>query len=282
MPEITTLAAHTSNDLILEVIERDGACILGDAMPVGVRAAINDELESFIADTEFGRDEFTGTKTQRTGALVARSPLCRETITEATILSLATAFLSPFSKRLILNTTQVIRISPGETDQDFHRDRHAWGTHLPREIETQLSTIWALSEFSEKNGATRLVPGSHRWDWERQAQPGEICQAVMAPGSVLIFTGSVLHSGGGNQSQQPRTGLNITYCLGWLRQEENQYLSCPPDVAKTLNAELQDLLGYTQGDYALGYYSVPKPNGKNAAGIRPPEFAVGRKTGRQA
>lgn len=277
MPELETLDALNSTDRIIAAFERDGACIVANAMPEELRTMVSDELAPFIEDTAFGRDEFTGKKTQRTGALVARCPSCREVVTNAEVMDLAKEFLSPFSKKLLLNTTQAINISPGEGAQDLHRDRFAWGTNLPKEIETQLSTIWALTEFSEANGATRIVPGSHRWDWQRQAQPEEICQAVMEPGSVLLFTGSVIHSGGRNKSTQQRIGLNITYCLGWLRQEENQYLSCPPEVAKDLSPELQDLLGYTQGDYALGYYSAPTPSTPGTSGILPPENAVGQK-----
>ncbi len=277
MPELETFAAPFSTVRILEAFKRDGACIVSNAMPHELRATVSEELAPFIADTAFGRDEFTGKKTQRTGALVARCPSCREVVTNAEVMDLARKFLSPFSKKLLLNTTQAINISPGEGAQDLHRDRFAWGTNLPKEIETQLSTIWALTEFSEANGATRIVPGSHRWDWNRQAQPDEICQAVMAPGSVLLFTGSVIHSGGCNESTRQRTGLNITYCLGWLRQEENQYLSCPPEIAKDLSPELQDLLGYTQADYALGYYSAPTPSTPGTSGILPPENALGQK-----
>ena len=97
----------------------------------------------------------------------------------------------------------------------------------------------------------------------------------MSKGSVLFYSGSVLHSGGENRSDHARLGLNITYCLGWLRQEENQYLSCPPHIARDLEPELQELIGYTQGDYALGYYSDPEA-GPERAGLLPPEWALGR------
>jgi ectoine hydroxylase-related dioxygenase (phytanoyl-CoA dioxygenase family) len=100
------------------------------------------------------------------------------------------------------------------------------------------------------------VPGSHRWPWERRAERHEITQAIMTKGSVLLYSGTVVHSGGQNESDSMRLGLNLTYCLGRLRQEENQYLSCPPHIAKDLAPELQELLGYTQGGYALGYYSL--------------------------
>ena len=103
----------------------------------------------------------------------------------------------------------------------------------------------------------------------------------MSAGSVFLYSGSVLHSGGENRSDMSRLGLNITYCLGWLRQEENQYLSCPPHIAKDLEPELQDLLGYTQGTYALGYYSDPENRFDNFD-ILPPEMSLGRKPGEDA
>ena len=170
--------------------------------------------------------------------------------------------------------TQTIRIHPGGDKQTLHRDRFAWGSYLPKSIEPQLNTIWALTEFTEENGATRCVPGSHTWDWEERADSDQFAYAEMSPGSVFFYTGSILHSGGANHSEHARLGVNLTYCLGWLRQEENQYLSCPPDIAKDLEPELQDLLGYTQGDFALGYYSDPyRSDGGRILG---PESVIGR------
>ena len=110
--------------------------------------------------------------------------------------------------------------------------------------------MWALTDFTRENGATRVIPGSPDWPDGRRADKDEIAQAEMTRGSVLLYTGSVLHAAGANDSDDDRVGLNITYSLAWLRQEENQYLSCPPEIAKTLSTELQDLLGYTLGSYA--------------------------------
>ena len=98
----------------------------------------------------------------------------------------------------------------------------------------------------------------------------------MSAGSVLLYSGSVIHGGGANRSDMSRLGLNITYCLGWLRQEENQYLSCPPHIAKELDPQLQELLGYTSGNYALGYYSDPLAT-EAGSDILPPEAALGRR-----
>lgn len=254
---LTTLPATADASAVLAAMETDGAVIVKDLMPTPQRQRLVDELAPWLERTPMGRDDFTGHRTQRTGALVARTPACRDVIINPMVVGAAESFLAPWTERIVLHLTQSIRIHPGQGKQILHRDRLAWGTHLPTSIEPQFNTIWALTDFTADNGATRVVPGSHRWDWEQRATPEQQCQAEMPASSVLLYSGSVLHSGGENCSSEPRLGLNITYCLGWLRQEENQYLSCPPEIARDLDPRLQELLGYTQGNYALGYYSAP-------------------------
>ncbi len=273
---VQTLPPTSTNEEILAVIDADGAAILADVIGQDIIDRLKTELTPYIDATPMGSDDFTGRNTQRTGALVARTPTCRDLIMHESILAAAAAFLNPYTDRILLHLTQTIYIHPGNPAQPLHRDRLAWGTHIPREIEPQFNTIWALTDFTATNGATRCVPGSHRWDWEQRAQQDEIVQAEMSAGSVFLYTGSVLHSGGENRSNTARLGLNLTYTLGWLRQEENQYLSCPPHIAKDLDPQLQDLLGYTQGNYALGYYTDPETNHPDRD-IQPPEMALGRK-----
>ena len=283
MAAIQTLASDTSPDAINDVMLRDGACIIKGLLTPEEVDLVLQEVMPYVEMTATGSDDFTGRKTQRTGALVARSPACCEIVMNQKIIAAAGCFLSPFTERLLLHLTQTIHILPGQGSQTLHRDRLAWGTHLPRSIEPQFNTLWALTEFTADNGATRVVPGSQSWDWEDRAEPEQICQAVMSLGSVLLYTGSVIHGGGENTSSESRMGLNITYCLGWLRQEENQYLSCPPAIAKTLPDALQELLGYTMGNYALGYYSEPAPAIESddapvsRSDIRAPEGALGRR-----
>jgi ectoine hydroxylase-related dioxygenase (phytanoyl-CoA dioxygenase family) len=142
-----------------------------------------------------------------------------------------------------------------------------------KDIEPQLNTIWAITDFTKENGATQVVPGSIGWADDRVATPEEICQAEMKAGSVLIYTGSVFHAGGENKSNADRIGANLTYTLGWLRQEENQYLSCPPEIARDFSAELQDMLGYTMGQFAMGYYTPPAAPGEQPECVTP-AFAV--------
>ncbi len=274
MVELVRMSAQAKIEEILEVVSREGAMILeGVLAPVQV-ARVLEEVMPYVEATKPGHDDFSGRHTTRTGALVARSPASREMIMHPTVLGVARQFLAPWCERVQLHLSQVIRIRPGQEAQLVHRDRWAWGTHLDR-LEPQLNTIWALCEFREENGATQVVPGSVDWPDTRRPEPGEICYAEMDPGSVLIYSGSVFHGGGANVSAGDRIGANMTYTLGWLRQEENQYLSCPPEIARDLDPELQDLIGYTLGNYALGYYTPPLPPGEGPESVGP-EFALGR------
>ena len=264
----------TTNDVLAE-LDQAGAVIVKDVIGSKTLERFNAEVMPYVERTPMGRDDFLGKSTKRTGALAARSQICRDLILHDLVLGAAEAFLAPFTKKIILHLTQTIEIHPGSSAQAIHRDRYAWGTHLPQSIEPQLNTIWAMTDFTLENGATHCVPGSHRWSWEQQARSDQICQAEMSKGSVFFYTGSILHHGGANMSNAPRLGLNLTYCLGWLRQEENQYLSCPPELAKDFDPKLQELLGYTQGEYALGYYSDPLDE-SGSKEILPPELSLGR------
>ncbi len=273
MPGLQRLPADTPPDIIAGLLDVDGALILEGAASPEFMRCVTDEIGPYVAATTPGRDAFTGFSTTRTGALVARSPRCRELVMQPRILAACDAFLLRACDRYQLHLTQAIRIKPGQPRQPLHRDRLAWGGFL-KGVEPQLNTIWALTEFTEANGATQVVAGSPVWPEDRRATPAEISYAEMSPGSVLIYSGSVIHAGGENRSTADRVGINITYALGWLRQEENQYLSCPPHIARDLDPRLQALLGYCMGSYALGYYSPPLPPGVGPE-IVPPDYALG-------
>ena len=234
-------------------VRSDGACIVE-------RVASDELLDRFTAEmapwtdrVAQGGEDFTGTKTRRAGALIARSSAARELVTNPLILDIVPKTF-PKHTAFQLHLTQTIAIGPGETAQSIHRDQWAWDFFpFPAGFDVQCNTIWALTDFTEENGATRVVPGSNTWDDKLRIDPRDTVAATMSRGSVLIYSGSVYHGGGANKSASTRVGINITYCLGWLRQEENQYLACPPEIARTLDPELLKLMGYRHGAYALGY-----------------------------
>ena len=275
MTEVTRLPAESGVDEIVDVVQREGAMILEDVLDEGQLAKVLDEVMPYVEATKPGADDFTGRNTRRTGALVARSPASRDLVMNETICASARKFLAPWCERIQLHLSQIISIYPGQAAQSIHRDRWAWGTHI-KSVEPQFNTIWALTDFTEENGATQVAPGSISWPDNRRCQPEEIRQATMSKGSVLVYSGSVFHGGGENRSDAVRMGMNLTYALGWLRQEENQYLSCPPEIAKSLDPPLQELLGYTMGSYALGYYTPPLPPGEGPE-VAGPEYALGRR-----
>ena len=196
---LQTLHSGCAQDEILAAMARDGACILADVADAATLRKMRDEVAPFIARTPYGTDDFTGHNTQRTGALVARIPTCRGLVLNPVITGAAYAFLKPWADRILLHLAQTIYIHPGQGAQVLHRDRLAWGTALPLSVEPQFNTMWALTDFTAENGATRVVPGSQTWHWERKATPDMVVQAEMSAGSVLLYSGTVLHSGGQNR-----------------------------------------------------------------------------------
>ena len=233
------LPASAKPEDLVEALKTDGACIVEGVLDANGLAKMKSECMPFIDATETGRDDFTGRKTTRTGALVARSAACRDAVMQPTIVEGAKAFLAPYCETIQLHLTQFIRIKPGQDVQPLHRDRLAWGGYLLPTLEPQFNTIWAITDFTKANGATNVIPGSNQWDPERHPSRDEVEYAEMEAGSVLVYSGSVVHSGGANVSDADRIGLNITYALGWLRQEENQYLSCPPEIARAFDPDLR-------------------------------------------
>jgi ectoine hydroxylase-related dioxygenase (phytanoyl-CoA dioxygenase family) len=160
----------------------------------------------------------------------------------------------PHATSFQLHLTQVIAIGAGEPAQAIHRDQWAFDFFpFPNGYEVQCNTIWAMTDFTERNGATRVVPGSHRFADKLSFTEADTEPAEMPVGSALFYTGSLYHGGGANRSQGTRIGVNLTYAVSWLRQEENQYLSVPAEIARTLPEPLLRLMGYARGAYALGY-----------------------------
>ena len=149
-----------------------------------------------------------------------------------------------------VNAAVSIRVHPGAADQPLHRDLTLWEPYVPNEPATlQYETVchFALTEFTADNGATRFVPGSHLWAKERLATKDEVAQAVMPRGSVVVWLGRTLHGYGGNRTDVPRHGVLMSFHVDWLTQEENQFLTVPPEFASTLPLKAIQLLGYRTG-----------------------------------
>ncbi|MBV7257196.1 phytanoyl-CoA dioxygenase family protein [Pacificimonas sp. WHA3] len=273
MPALTHFAPDAPIEDMMAVLARDAGLIIDAAIPEDLTDQARDEIFGLMGADSLGKDDFVGFKTRRVGSLMARSPACRALAMHKAVRALAGAFLKDHCDDYQLHLTQAVAIGPGEGGQMLHRDRGVWGGYIPRRIETQFSTNWALTDFTEENGATAVVPGSHLWEGKRQPRPDEIAHAEMKAGSVLIFTGTVIHGGGANRTDRDRLGALLHYAPNWLRQQENQYLSCPPDVAATLAPELRRLMGYTKASPVCGFYSAH--DGAPGQELAPPEALFG-------
>jgi len=237
---------------IRDRLDTDGCAVIDDLAAVELLDALAEEVAPFVAASATGRDTYDGRHTRRTGALIARCPSARRLVADPLVLDVVGRFLDRASTFQI-HLTQLITLGPGETAQKPHRDQMAFDNFdFPVDYHVQCNTMWALTDFTVDNGATHLFPGSSRLDDHSGLALAE-ARAEMRRGSVLLYDGKVLHGGGANRTTEARQGVNITYAVGWVRQEENQYLACPPEITRDLDDDLLRLMGYRQGAFALGY-----------------------------
>jgi ectoine hydroxylase-related dioxygenase (phytanoyl-CoA dioxygenase family) len=255
VPEVPRVPADAPVEAV-EAALREQGCVVVERLATDAQIdAIAAELAPYLTATAPGADEFTGRNTRRTGSLLARSRGFRDLAAHPTVLGTLDRVLGDHATSYQLHLTQVIEIGPGEPAQLVHRDQWAFDFFsFPAGFEVECHTMWAMNDFTDENGATRVVPGSNRWDDKLRLTPVDTVPAEMPKGSVLLYLGSLYHGGGENRSSAPRRGINVGYTLSWLRQEENQYLACPPEVARELPEALAKLAGYQRGAYALGYY----------------------------
>lgn len=228
----------------------DGYCIIENAIPTATVTALDAEFVARFAATPFCEGGFYGARTKRFGALLCRSVHAVGLVQHPLILAIADTVLGQWCDRIQLNLTQAVEIHPGALAQAPHRDQDLWGGDKTG-MEYQINVIWPIDRFAAENGATRLWPGSHR-DMTVDPFAGEPIAAEMAPGSALLFLGSILHGAGANDSDTVRRAVITGYCLGWLKTFENQYLVYPPEVAKHFDTELAALVGYAQHRPNLG------------------------------
>lgn len=239
-------------DDIMQSMRENGYAVVEDVLPHETVDALLDEMTPYIDATPFGPDAFAGQRTKRTGSAVARSATVRDLIVHPLIKGIAGEVLAS-STEFQLSQTQLISAHPGSVAQKPHKDELVWDFFpFAADHHVMCQFFWALTDFTEENGATRVAPGSDTID------PSEITEADTIPvemrkGSVFVFNGKVVHGGGTNRSDQVRQGLITSYCSGWVRQEENQYLVAPPEVARTFSEDVLKMIGYQQGCFAMGY-----------------------------
>ena len=226
----------------LERLRTDGYVILEDVLSREELEALTRALAPYENERPFGRNDFEGTRSQRVYSLAGKGDPFIALAEHPRIVALLDRVLLP---NWLLSTMQSIRLHPGETEQAWHADDAFY--LVPRPCGTlALSAIWAIEDFTEDNGATEVVRGSHLWGHERPAGGGaEPVKAVMRAGSVLVFDGALLHRGGANRSTGTRLCVSPQYCQPFLRTQESQLLIVPPHAAASMSARARAMLGYS-------------------------------------
>ena len=242
-------------DAVVAGIERDGYAIVENFIPRDQVAAMRAELTSVLDATPTGRNDFEGHRTRRIYALFAKTRCFDEWAIHPLVTGVLDRVLGEYYQ---LSAPTGIEIGPGEVAQVLHHDDSIYPLTKPHP-EVVLNTMWPLDDFTEVNGATRIIPGSHRSPELPKDAEAKVVQADMPAGSVMFYTGSVWHGGGANHSDRPRLGVILEYVASWLRAQETHLLAVPREVAATLPEKLQELLGYNIYPPFMGYVDGRHP-----------------------
>ena len=247
-------ATSASQDVAAQLMT-DGYVIVTGLLTQGGAAAAHADLERVLATTRTGRNSFEGYDTQRIYALFAKTRMFDALATDPLLLGVLDQALGHYQ----LSAPVGICIGPGEKAQVLHRDDAIYPVPEPHP-PLVVNTMWPLDDFTVENGATRFIPGSHRWEPGRRPGPDDQVEtAVMAPGSAMFYLGSLWHGGGANQTSRPRLGVILEYAAGWLRPQENHCLAVPREVVRELPERLQELLGYNIYPPFVGYVDGSHP-----------------------
>lgn len=247
-------AASTGPEIAQRMIDDGYVVVTGMMSDDDVQAARAD-LARILEATRTGRNAFEGFSTQRVYALFAKTRTFDRAATHPLLLAVLDQVLGHYQ----LSAPVGIRIGPGEQAQMLHCDDAIYP--IPRPHQTLVvNTMWPLDPFTQQNGATRFVPGSHRWDEGRHPTPEDpVSTAVMEPGSAMFYLGGLWHGGGENRTGKPRLGVILEYAASWLRPQENHCLAVPRDTVRQLPERLQDLLGYNIYPPFVGYVDGSHP-----------------------
>lgn len=259
---LRTSAAETTEDAIdryAALLGEHGWCVIPDAIPHEMVAGLDADLADAFEETPFCQGGFYGSLTKRFGRLLARSPLAASFVQHQTILGVTERMLTPWCDTIQLNLTQAIALHPGALPQLPHRDQDMWRGEIGR-TEYLVNVMWPFTDYTAENGATLIWPNSHGERALDPEPPGDPVVAEMKPGAALLFLGSTLHGAGGNATAAIRRGMIVSYCLGWLKPYENQWLAYPPPVARRFAPDLAALVGYSQHRPNLGNYEGRCPS----------------------
>jgi ectoine hydroxylase-related dioxygenase (phytanoyl-CoA dioxygenase family) len=241
-------------DEIVARLEADGYATVPRAIDTDQVARARADLEAILTRTPHGRDDFEGRRTQRVYALFAKTRALDPLAVHPTVLEVLDRVLGHYQ----LSAPAGIAIGPGETAQPLHPDDAIYPMPRPHP-ELVVNVMWPLEDFTEANGATRIVPGSHRWVDEQPGPDAATVAIEMTAGTALLYLGSVWHGGGANHTDRMRLGVVLHYAAAWLRPVENHVLVVPPDTARSLPPRLQELLGYNIFPPFIGYVDGRHP-----------------------
>jgi ectoine hydroxylase-related dioxygenase (phytanoyl-CoA dioxygenase family) len=254
-------ATSTGGDVARRLIG-DGYVVVSGLLTAAQIRSARADLDRLLAVTRTGRNFFEGFATQRVYALFAKTRTFDQVAVHPLLLDVLDQVLGHYQ----LSAPVGIRIGPGERAQILHRDDSIYPLPQPHP-PVVVNTMWPLDDFTEDNGATRFVPGSHAWPPGRQpAADDPVVAATMVPGSALFYLGSLWHGGGANQTGQPRLGVILEYAAAWLRPQENHCLAVPRAVVRQLPQRLQELLGYNIYPPFVGYVDGAHPRKVLSAG----------------
>jgi ectoine hydroxylase-related dioxygenase (phytanoyl-CoA dioxygenase family) len=265
-PIVERFAVTADPDQVCAVLLRDGVVIVDGLLTHDVVERVNQEVDAAVDAASLDDEMFSPVMTafhgphtkQVAGVPGISRAFAVDVMCHPTYLAVCDRVLLPSCARYQLNLGHLLQRGPGADEQWFHRDELVWNDVPQPHPELQLASVIAFVDFTRENGATRVIPGSHRWPdrqksaAEQMSQPppdrDQIAYAEMPAGSAVIYLGGTIHAGGSNVTDVPRRGAHLSYCLGWLRTEENNYLSSPPAYAATLPRVAQELLGYAIHD----------------------------------
>jgi ectoine hydroxylase-related dioxygenase (phytanoyl-CoA dioxygenase family) len=239
-------------------LDEDGYTIVEDAIDTDLvdELATNlRDLEAFF-DVQPAGNSFEGAHTLRVYNLLALDRVWERVPVHPSVLPIVEKVLDP---GCLISSLSSITILPGEIAQPIHADDQLLPIPKPH-VPTVCNSMWALTDFTEANGATRIVPGSHRYDHSPDyGHPYESIAAEMPRGSVLIWHGSLWHGGGANSTDEARVGIAMNYCAGFIRQQENQQLGIPREIAAGFEPRLRELVGYSVYNALVGHINKHSP-----------------------